>query len=59
MRTVEVSYPLLGQSVRFEMELLRRDGRWYSYDAVTGAEADLATGAASAARHPAVPATRQ
>ncbi len=40
--TVEVSYPLLGQSVRFEMELLRRDGRWYSYDAVTQAEADLA-----------------
>ena len=35
--TVEVSYPLLGQSVRFEMELLRRDGRWYSYDAVTQA----------------------
>ncbi len=40
--TVEVSYPLLGQTVRFEMELLRRDGRWYSYDAVTSAEAELA-----------------
>jgi hypothetical protein len=40
--TVEVSYPLLGQSVSFEMELLRRDGRWYSYDAVTQAEAGLA-----------------
>ena len=57
--TVEVSYPLLGQSVRFEMELLRRDGRWYSYDAVTGAEADLATSAARApaAAPPALPAT--
>lgn len=40
--TVEVSYPLLGQSVRFEMGLLRRDGRWYSADAVAQAEADLA-----------------
>ncbi|CAN5274354.1 hypothetical protein BH11PSE14_BH11PSE14_07010 [soil metagenome] len=40
--TVEVSYPLLGQTVRFDMELLRRDGRWYSYDAVSQAEADLA-----------------
>ena len=57
--TVEVSYPLLGQSVRFEMELLRRDGRWYSYDAVTGAEADLAKATAPAAMHPSAPATRQ
>ena len=57
--TVEVSYPLLGQSVRFEMELLRRDGRWYGYDAVTGAEAELAKATAPAATHPAVPATAQ
>jgi hypothetical protein len=40
--TVEVSYPLLGQSVKFEMELVRRDGRWYSADAVDQAEAELA-----------------
>ena len=40
--TLEVSYPLLGKSVRFEMELLRRDGRWYPADAVRDAEADLA-----------------
>jgi hypothetical protein len=40
--TVEVSYPLLGQSVKFDMALLRRDGRWYSADAVAQAEADLA-----------------
>lgn len=39
--TVEVSYPLLGQTVRFEMELVRRDGRWYSRDAVAQAEGAL------------------
>ena len=39
--TTEVSYPLLGRTVSFQMELLRRDGRWYSADAVRDAEADL------------------
>lgn len=39
--TMEVSYPLLGKTVRFEMELLRRDGRWYSADAVRNAEQAL------------------
>lgn len=40
--TMEVSYPLFGKTVRFEMELLRRDGRWYPADAVRKAELDLA-----------------
>jgi hypothetical protein len=40
--TMEVSYPLLGQTVRFEMELLRVNKRWYPKDAVRKAEADLA-----------------
>jgi hypothetical protein len=51
LATVEVSYPLLGKPVRFQMQLLRREGRWYSADAVRSAEADLAraTGPALAA----------
>ena len=40
--TMEVSYPLMGKTIRFPMQLLRRDGRWYSADAVREAEADLA-----------------
>ncbi|MEO8159893.1 MAG: hypothetical protein ABI588_00635 [Arenimonas sp.] len=40
--TMEVSYPLMGKPVRFEMQLLRRDGRWYPADAVRQAETDLA-----------------
>ena len=40
--TLEVSYPLLGKTIRFPMHLLRRDGRWYSADAVRAAEAELA-----------------
>ena len=40
--TMEVSYPLLGKTVSFEMQLLRRDGRWYSADAVRNAEQALA-----------------
>ena len=40
---MEVTYPLLGKTVRFEMELLRRDKRWYPADAVHKAEAELAT----------------
>ena len=40
--TMEVSYPLFDKTVKFEMELLRRDKRWYPADAVRKAEADLA-----------------
>lgn len=40
--TMDVSYPLLGKTVNFQMQLLRRDGRWYSADAVRSAEAELA-----------------
>jgi hypothetical protein len=40
--TMHVSYPLFGQQIAFDMELLRRDGRWYPADAVRKAEADLA-----------------
>jgi len=39
---MDVSYPLLGKTVNFQMQLLRRDGRWYSADAVRSAEAELA-----------------
>ena len=46
--TMEVSYPLLGKTVSFEMQLLRRDGRWYSADAVRKAEQELAQPSASA-----------
>jgi hypothetical protein len=41
--TMEVSYPLLGKSVHFEMQLLRRKGRWYPADTVRKAERDLST----------------
>lgn len=45
---VEVSYPLLGKTLSYEMELVRRDGAWYSAEAVRQveealAEADAAT----------------
>ena len=39
---VKVSYPLFDKTVSFEMELLRRDGVWYSAEAVRQAEAELA-----------------
>jgi len=42
LATMEVSYPLLGKTVSFEMQLIRRDGRWYGADAVRDAEAELA-----------------
>ncbi len=42
LATIDISYPLLGQTVNFQMELIRRDGRWYSADAVRKAEAELA-----------------
>ena len=41
LATMEVSYPLLGQSVQFELQLIRRNGRWYRADAVREAEADV------------------
>ena len=47
--TMEVSYPLLGKTVSFEMKLLRRDGRWYSADAVRDAEMSLTRPAGSTA----------
>jgi len=40
--TMAVSYPLLGKTVSFQMDMVRRDGRWYSADAVHDAEAELA-----------------
>lgn len=40
--TLQVSYSLLGKTIGFEMQLIRRDQRWYSADAVRSAEADLA-----------------
>jgi hypothetical protein len=48
--TVEVSYPLLGKTVRFEMEMLRREKRWYPADAVRKAEAELARPVANGAK---------
>jgi len=40
--TLRVSYPWLGRTIAFDMELIRRDGRWYRADAVHDAEAELA-----------------
>jgi len=39
--TMQVRYPLLGQNIEFEMQLLRIDGRWYDADAVYAAQAKL------------------
>jgi len=47
--TMEVSYPLLGKTVKFEMEMLRRDKRWYPADAVRKAEGELAQAPAQSA----------
>jgi hypothetical protein len=44
---VKVSYPLLDKTVSFDMEMLRRDGAWYSAEAVRQAEAELAEAEAS------------
>jgi hypothetical protein len=41
LATMQVSYPLLGRTVSFQMELIRRDGRGYSAEAVRDAEAEL------------------
>ena len=40
--TVRVTYPLLDREHGFEMEMVRRDGGWYSAQAIADAEADLA-----------------
>lgn len=50
--TMNVSYPLLGKTIHFPMRLLRRDGRWYSADAVADAEAELAHPAQAARARP-------
>lgn len=42
LATLEVSYPFLDRTVKFDMQLIRRDGRWYNADAVREAEAELA-----------------
>ena len=47
--TMEVSYPLVGKTVRFQMEMLRRDKRWYPADAVRKAQLELAQPLAPAA----------
>ncbi len=41
LATIEVSYPLLDKTVKFDMSLVRRDRRWYNADAVREAEAEL------------------
>jgi hypothetical protein len=50
LATMEVSYPLLGQTVQFELQLIRRNGRWYRADAVREAEAELAQPLPTAAK---------
>jgi hypothetical protein len=55
--TVKVSYPLLDRTHSFEMAMVRRDGGWYSAEAVRDAEADLADlEAEPASTAPAAPA---
>ena len=40
--TVRVTYPLLDREHRFDLEMVRRDGGWYSAQSIADAEADLA-----------------
>jgi hypothetical protein len=40
--TMQVTYPLLEQTIAFEMDLVRIDGRWYPADTVREARAELA-----------------
>jgi hypothetical protein len=42
MAQVKVSYPLLEETVSFQMEMIRRGDGWYSAQAVRDAEAELA-----------------
>lgn len=46
---VTVSYSLLDAPVSFDLQMIRRDGRWYSADAVKSVEASLGNAAASGA----------
>lgn len=46
---VKVGYPFLDQDVSFNMALVRRDGGWYSADAIRQAEEELAEAAEQAA----------
>jgi hypothetical protein len=46
---VAVTYPLLDRTLTFEMALLRRDGGWYSAEAIRQVEQDLADSAAGPA----------
>ncbi|PKM14228.1 MAG: hypothetical protein CVV12_15090, partial [Gammaproteobacteria bacterium HGW-Gammaproteobacteria-2] len=39
---VKVSYTLLDKPISFEMDMLQRDGRWYSASGITRAETALA-----------------
>lgn len=50
LATMEVNYTLLGQPVQFEMQLIRRNGRWYRADAVREAEAELSQPLPNAAK---------
>lgn len=54
LATMEVSYPMFGKTITFEMQLIRRDGRWYNADAVREAELNLAR-PVSVGREPARP----
>ena len=46
---VKVSYPLLDETVSFEMEMIRRGDGWYSAQSVRDAEAELADAGETAA----------
>lgn len=39
---VKVSYPLLGETIAFELEMVAREDRWYSANALREAEEELA-----------------
>ncbi len=52
---VEVSYPLAGQTVSFQMPMVRRDGGWYSAEAIAEAEAVASAAAAAPASDAATP----
>jgi hypothetical protein len=42
LATVKVSYPLLGETISFELPMERRDGGWYSAESLRQAESELA-----------------
>lgn len=49
LATVKVSYPLLGQTISFELPMERRDGGWYSAESLRQAEDELAEAGQSSA----------